>query len=183
MSRRMLVLFLLLLFFWLVISQEVDLQHIVAGMLLAMITVWFWQDLGTRQPSVMSFKALLQLCRCFALIVWYIMESNISVIKTLLFSNPPVNPVFVVIEPGIKSKWGRVLFATCITITPGSVTVDIEPETGRFLVHALTEETANGLLNWRMINEIKNLESLIQRGTEHVMDNGRLRGFDTDNTY
>ncbi|NLM09259.1 MAG: Na+/H+ antiporter subunit E [Clostridiaceae bacterium] len=182
MRGRRLVLFILLLIFWFVISQEADLQHILAGVLVAFITVWFWQDLDTRQPGILSFRALLKLCRCLVLIVWYIIQSNIAVIKTLLFSNPPVNPVFVEFEPGIKSKWGRILFATCITITPGSVTVDIDPETGRFLVHALTEETADGIVNWRMIDEIKSLETQMQRGAEHVVDNGRLYGFDTGNT-
>ena len=54
---------------------------------------------------------------------------------------PLVDPVFMVLDPGLNTNWGRVLLATCITITPGTITVDIDPETGHFIVHALTEQT------------------------------------------
>ena len=86
-------------------------------------------------------------------------EANITVARALLFSGSRVNPVFIVMQPGIKSNWGRILLATCITITPGTVTIDINPETGQFIVHALTEETGAGLSQWRMIEEIKALEA------------------------
>ncbi len=182
MRKRSLVLFALLLVFWVVISAGVDPQHILAGAILALITVWFWQDLGPRLPSIPFAKELLHLGRCLVLLVLYIVQSNINVAKTLLFSSPPVSPVFVVMEPPIKSNWGRVLLATCITITPGTVTIDVDPETGRFIVHALTEETAIGLFYWRIIDEIKNLETLRQRRAKHVVDTGRTHDLDSLST-
>jgi NAD(P) transhydrogenase subunit alpha len=138
MRKRSLILFVLLLVFWLVISAEMDLQHILVGMFLALITVWFWQDLGPRLPSMPSAEELLRLGHCLVLLVGYIIQSNITVAKTLLFSGKPVSPVFVEMETPIRSNRGRVLLATCITITPGTVTIDVDPETGRFIVHALT---------------------------------------------
>ena len=183
MRKRWLILFVLLLAFGIVISSEVDLQHVLAGTLLALIAVWFWQDLGLRLPGILSPKELLLLVRCFILLVWYVIESNIAVTKTLLFSSPSVSPVFVVMEPDIKSNWGRILLATCITITPGTVTIDINPETGQFIVHALTEETAAGLSHWRLIDEIKNLETRMQRRADHVVDIDRTHDIDSPSTF
>lgn len=176
MRKRSLVLFALLLVFWLIISAEVDLQHVLAGTLLSLLTVLFWQDLGSRLPNTPNIKELLRLGYFLALLVGYIIQANIAVAKTLLFSDPPVKPVFMIMEPSIESNWGRVLLATCITITPGTVTVDVDPETGRFIVHALTEKTGIDLLYWRIINEIKKLEACTQRRTEHVVDNGGTNG-------
>lgn len=173
MRKRSLVLFALLLVFWVVISAGADRQHILVGALLALITVWFWHDLGLRLPSMLSAEELLRLGRCLVLLALYVIQSNITVAKTLLFSSPPVSPVFLVMQPPIKSNWGRVLLATCITITPGTVCIDVDPETGRFIVHALTEEIAISLFYWKIIQEIENLESCRQRRMEHVVDTGR----------
>lgn len=157
--KRSLILFGLLLIFWIVISGEVDLQHILVGALLSLLIVLFWRDLGSRLPGTPNIKELLRLGYFLLLLVGYIIQANFAVAKTLLFSNPPAKPVFMVLEPSIESNWGRVLLATCITITPGTVTVDVDPDTGRFIVHAINDKTGIDLLYWRIINEIKKLEA------------------------
>lgn len=169
MRKRSLVLFALLLAFWLVISAEADLQHILVGAFVAFISVWFWQDLGTRLPGVPSAPELLRLGHCLVLLVGYIFQANIAVARTLLFSRPPAKPIFVVLEPNLTSNWGRVLLASCITITPGTVTVDVDPETGRFIVHALTEQIGLDLIYWRLIDKIKKLETKLERGEKHAV--------------
>jgi len=147
------------LVFWLVISGGVDLQHVFSGALLSLLIVLFWrEELFSRLPGTPNIKELLHLGRFILLLIGYIIQANISVAKTLLFSDPPAKPVFMVLEPSVDSHWGRALLATCITITPGTVSVDVDPETGRFIVHALTEKTGIDLLHWRLINEIHKIE-------------------------
>lgn len=163
MRKRELVSFVLLLLFWLVISQNSDLQHILVGGILAFFTVWFWHDLGPRLPSMPSIRKLPSLGRFLLLLVGYIISSNIAVAKVLIFSDPPASPVFMVMNPNVKSNWGRVLLATCITITPGTVTIDVDPETGQFIVHALTEQMAIDLCHWRIIDEIRKLETQVKK--------------------
>jgi len=148
------------LVFWLIISGEVDYQHVFSGALLSLLIVLFWrEDLFSRLPGTPNIKELLHLGHFILLLVGYIIQANISVAKTLLFSDPPAKPVFMVLEPSVESNWGRALLATCITITPGTVTIDVDPETGRFIVHALTEKTGIDLLHWRLINEIHKIET------------------------
>jgi multisubunit Na+/H+ antiporter MnhE subunit len=184
MRKRPLVLFAVLLVFWLVISAEMDLQHILVGIFLTLIVVWFWQDLGPRLPGMPSAEELLRLGHCLVLLAGHIIQSNITVAKILLFSGKPVkvSPVFVEMETPIRSNWGRVLLATCITITPGTVTIDIDPETGRFIVHALTEEIAIGLPYWRLIYRIRDLETCKQRRAKHVVGTGRTYDLDSRST-
>jgi len=156
--KRLIVLFIILFAFWLVISSAADLQHVLVGALIAFLTVWFWHDLGPRLPEVPSVRRLLRLGWCLVLMVGYVIQANISVAKAMLFSRHSVDPVFMVLDPGLSTHWGRVLLATCITITPGTITVDIDPETGHFIVHALTEQTGKDLLYWRLIDKIRKLE-------------------------
>lgn len=182
MRKRTLILFVLLLVFWVVISAEVDIQHILVGAFLALVIVWFWKDFGSRLPGMPSVRELVCLGRCLLLLVREVIYSNIAVVKTLLFSRPAVSPAFVLMQPPIKSNWGRVFLAICITLTPGTVTIDVDPETGRFIVHALTEEGVVGVFYSKMIDEIKNLETLRQRRAKHVVDTGRTHGLDSCGT-
>jgi multicomponent Na+:H+ antiporter subunit E len=179
MRKRSLLLCALLVAFWLAISAEVDSQHLLVGAVLAILTVWFWQDLGPRLPRLLSAGELLLLGHCLLTLVRFIIQSNVAVAKTILLSSPPVGPVFVVMRPPIKSNWGRVLLANCITITPGTVTVDIDPKTGQFIVHVLTDEAAAELFNWQIIREISHLESWRKRRAKHAVATGRPHGVDS----
>ena len=162
MGSKRVILFLILMAFWLAISGSVDAQHLIIGAVLSLAAVSFWQVLDKRLSKMPVLGELLQLCVCFVMIIGYIIQANISIAKTLLFSKPQVSPVVMEMETGIQSNWGRVLLATCITITPGTITVDINPDTGRMVVHALTRENAVDLLHWRMIDKIRDLETYRQ---------------------
>ena len=179
MRKRSLLLCALLVAFWLAVSAELDPQHLLVGAVLAILTVWFWQDLGPRLPRLLCAEELLLLGHCLFTLVGFIIQSNISVAKTILLSSPSVGPIFVIMRPPVESNWARVLLANCITITPGTVTVDVDPKTGQFIVHVLTYKAAAELANWRIIRVIRHLESWKQRRTEHAMATGRSHGIDS----
>ncbi len=159
MGKRSLALFALLFVFWIVISGTADWQHILTGLIISFIGTAFWHTLGPRLPSLPHFGETIRLFHALFLLVGYIIFANIDVAKILLFSKPALSPVFIVMETNLKKSWSRVLLAACITITPGTITVDVEPDTGRFIVHALTEKNAVDLLHWRLIDKIKDIEN------------------------
>ncbi len=163
MSKKALLLFILLLAFWLVISAQIDLEHILVGSFIAVLLVWFWHDMESRLPGQFSWKGFLHLLYCLALLVGYVITANLAVAKTLLSRKKEINPVFIEMNTHIQSNWIRVLLALCITITPGTVTVDLDPETGWFIVHALTEDMGRDLLYWRLIDRIGELENYLHR--------------------
>ncbi len=46
-----------------------------------------------------------------------------------------INPGIVRFNPGLKTDAGRTLLANSITLTPGTLTLDVDDETGDFYVH------------------------------------------------
>lgn len=176
MSKKSFISFVFLFTFWIVISGSVNLQHIVVGALLSSFTVWFWKDFNPKLPSVLSIRELFLFFRCIIMLIGYVIKSNINVIKILLFSGLSEGSLFLELEPGIKSDWGRVFLATCITITPGTVTIDFDPESDVFTIHALTRDTGIELYYWSLITEIRDLETLIQRRKTHAVDNAGIHG-------
>lgn len=182
MYKKAFISFVFLFSFWIVISGVINLQHVVVGTLLSLFTVWFWKDFKSKLPSLMSPIELLMFLRCIIILIGYVIKSNINVIKILLFSGLSGGSIFIELEPRMKTHWGRVFLATCITITPGTITVDIDPENDVFTVHALTRETALELYYWSIITEIKNLETMVQRRKANVVDNDRIHDSDSTST-
>ncbi|MFN4089653.1 MAG: Na+/H+ antiporter subunit E, partial [Alphaproteobacteria bacterium] len=69
-----------------------------------------------------------------------IMKSNLDVARRILSSVPDISPVMVRVPTGLRSDLGRVVYANSITLTPGTVSVVVDPDT--ILVHALTRDGA-----------------------------------------
>lgn len=81
---------------------------------------------------------------------WEIVKSNIGVAKIILSPSLPINPNMINVKALQKSEMGRVIFANSITLTPGTVSVQLE-EDGMIEVHAITyglgEDVLEGTMN------------------------------------
>lgn len=174
MRKKSFALFASLFIFWIVISGSFDIQHIIVGVIISLFTVWFWRNLNERQPSILSPREFILFGRFIVMMIGNVIKANIDVIKILLSPKIPTVSIFLELEPDIESNWGAALLATCITITPGTITIDFDPETRIFTVHALTPEIGADLYYWRVITEIKKLETLVHRRNIHVNDNDRV---------
>lgn len=72
-----------------------------------------------------------------------IFKANLDVAKCVLFPKKYLRPSLFSSKVTQKSDLGKVIYANSITLTPGTVTVDLHDDT--VLVHALTEVAADGV--------------------------------------
>ena len=56
------------------------------------------------------------------------MKANLTLAKIVLSPSLPINPGFVKVRTTLKSPMGRLLLANSITLTPGTLTVEMEGE-------------------------------------------------------
>jgi len=86
-------------------------------------------------------------------LLWEIAKSAINV--TLIILNPrlPISPTVIKIKAGQKTGLGVSIFANSITLTPGTISVDVVG--GEILVHALSKSGADdleeGAMNRRVV--------------------------------
>ncbi|MDG2285460.1 MAG: Na+/H+ antiporter subunit E [Alphaproteobacteria bacterium] len=85
-----------------------------------------------------------------------IFKANIDVAKIVLAPKMPISPRVVRVKATQKTDLGLVIFANSITLTPGTVTIDIEGD--EMIVHALSQELADGVLNGDMDGRVTALE-------------------------
>ncbi|MCK9526453.1 MAG: Na+/H+ antiporter subunit E [Limnochordia bacterium] len=158
MRKRQIVLFIFLLLFWLLLSSDYDAQHIITGLVLAGLVTWFWGDLSDLLPSRSLVGTLPATIRFALTLLWEIVLANLTVGKAVLSSRSKLDSGFVSFKPDLQTSWGRILLANTITITPGTVTIDVNPNTGYFMVHGLTKDLREGLEDSRMVRVIQRLE-------------------------
>lgn len=156
--KRQYVLFIALLLFWLLLSSEYDAQHIITGILLSALLTWFWRDLSYLLPGKSLTRDLPGLLLFGVTLIWEIILANIAVAKSVLSSGSKLNSGFVSFKPDLETSWGRIVLANVITITPGTLTIDVNPDTGVFMVHGLTKSMREGLADGRLVKQIKRLE-------------------------
>ena len=90
-------------------------------------------------------------------LVWAIVKANIDVARCVLSPSLPISPCMVRIKATQKSDLTRVIFANSITLTPGTVSVDLVGDD--ILVHALTREAAEDVQSGEMDRRVTRLES------------------------
>jgi len=89
-------------------------------------------------------------------LVWEVVKANLDVAKRVLRPDLPIHPMLIKVKAGQKSDLGRVIYANSITLTPGTVSVDVDGET--ITVHALSREAADGVLSGEMDARVTKLE-------------------------
>lgn len=85
-----------------------------------------------------------------------IVMSAWSVSRVILDPRLPVSPTLVRAKTSQKTSVGLVTYANSITLTPGTISVEVKP--GEILVHALTREAADGLLEGEMDRRVTQFE-------------------------
>lgn len=71
-----------------------------------------------------------------------IVISNAQVIAIVLSPKLKISPQLLIVKTLQTTDLGKVIVSNAITLTPGTVTVDIEDD--RLLIHALTNQSAKG---------------------------------------
>lgn len=160
MRKSHVLLFLALLVFWFSMSLDWDYEHLLIGVVLAMFMAWYWREIANIMPTrSLRFVTLIGFVQYLFLLSWEILLSNLRVVTNVLFGRPSLDPGFVHFCPPLKTNWGRVLLANSITLTPGTVTIDVNPDNGEFMVHGLTSGFRDEVSTSRLIAAIQKLES------------------------
>jgi len=136
---------------WLLLSQSFHWQSIITGLIIALVVSSINVDLlvGVSGDMNVNFRTIRAWLAYFAFLVMDIFTAAWQVAKLAFSPNPKLQSDFVYHNSELSQPLMRVLLATSITLTPGTLTVEAD-ETGPFLVHVLTEEAAAGLEGWHI---------------------------------
>lgn len=149
-----------LMLFWLLLSGHYTPFLIASGAVatiaIAIAGLSFGYADEEGHPIEMLGRSLLYL----PWLIGEIVKSALGVAWVILQPELPIAPRIVRITPTQKGAVGTVAYANSITLTPGTITVEASRREHRLLVHALTKENADGLLEGEMDRRVTRMEGV-----------------------
>ena len=87
-----------------------------------------------------------------------VVKANVAIIRIVLSPHMEITPCLVPVKTDLKSAGARAALANAITLTPGTITVDVKDDV--LWVHALTAEMAEGLKDWHVARQLARIEEV-----------------------
>lgn len=88
-------------------------------------------------------------------LAWQILVSGIHVARVILSPSLPIRSCMIRFKVDLPSAHARMILGNSITLTPGTLTVDINGD--EFLVHAITASSYRGILDDSMPQQVLRL--------------------------
>ena len=155
-----------LVLLWLFSSGYFLTLIIALGLLSILFVVWLAHRMDVidheSHPVHMGVKGLTY----FPWLTMEIIKANWDVAIAIVKGTKSISPKTMQITASQRSDVGRVTYANSITPTPGTVTMYVDNE--KFLVHALTRNSAEGLETGEMDTRVTALEGHVKSGTEGI---------------
>jgi len=144
--------------FWLLLSGFWDngLLLSLGAVSVALVGYLSWQ-IERRHPTTLSTRILMLLPVFWVWLIREIIKANIDVLKRVWFPRRyPVEPTMKSLPMSQKSAFGKTIYANAITLTPGTVSVDVVDD--HVLVHAVSADGIAGLEEGEMDRRVTALE-------------------------
>ncbi len=138
--KKIAIMYVTLLIFWLMLQGSLAIDVLLVGSLVSAAIAFLYRDglsfftefRGTRQAVIAGFKY-------YAYFFKALFISNIKLAVIVLSPSLPIQPGIVKVRTKLKTKMGRLMLANSITLTPGTLTVELEGEW--IYVHWVTTES------------------------------------------
>ena len=141
---------------WWLWSAHTETLIVIFGILSLSLTLYLFnrmdRESGDSYPYTLGIRPIFYL----PYLIKEIIKANLDVAKIVLSPKMKISPKMFKTKASQKSVVGQVVYANSITLTPGTITLDVRD--GEFLVHALTEQAAEGVLSGDMDRKVSKLE-------------------------
>lgn len=123
------VLFVTLMLFWLMLSGNLDTDVLIVGAVASLIIALLYRD-GLSFFTEFRFtpQAIVAGFRYYSYFLRELFKSNLKMAAIVLSPSLPITPGIVKVRTRLKSRMGRLMLANSITLTPGTLTVEMAGE-------------------------------------------------------
>jgi len=142
----------LIFLFWFMLSGHTEILLIVLGMLSTFVSVYLAKRMSIIDKESYPFHLGLRLLPYYFYLGKEIIKSNIDVIKKILSPAHTISPQVITLPVSQKSDLSKVIYANSITLTPGTVTLELSAD--EIKVHALTKAGAADLQTGQMAKAV-----------------------------
>lgn len=123
---------------WLLLSSEPSIATFVIGFLVGLGMLTLFRDVLPRDQYIKRVTGFVRFCFIF---LREFVAANLDMARIVLFqSKEELHPNFLTLDVSGLHRWEILLLTHCISLTPGSTSVQISEDFKTVLVHALAAE-------------------------------------------
>ena len=152
------MLFLFFVGMWIVFNGRFTIEILIFGIVLsAALYLFTWKVLGygpKQEKEVLKKSGKMFLYGL--LVFWEIIKANWGVLKIVLNPKSKIEPKMVYFKTDLKKDTSKVALANSITITPGTITVNVSDDV--FCVHAMDASMADGIDECDFVQKLRAME-------------------------
>lgn len=136
-SGKLTATFLCVWAMWIVFTASLDPQELAVGAVAsAIVAVLSYKVLSYKGIKVkLHPKRLAYAIAYFPAYIWAEMKSHADVIYRILHPRMPIRPGIVQVPTKLRTDFGVTGLANAITMTPGTISVDVDEEKPSLYVH------------------------------------------------
>ncbi len=139
---------LILFAVWLVFSGHFDALHLALGLACSALVAVFSSELLF--PETLTSRTAVTTWRVVRYLPWLLLQivlANLHIVY-LVWRPGQLRPQIVRFKTGLTSDLAKVVFGNSITLTPGTITMEIDDD--EFTVHAVSDQAASSLQSGEM---------------------------------
>lgn len=134
---------------WVALSGRLEIKFLLYGAAAAILAGWIFAKVNDEMRiSIVAFV------KYFFWLVKEVVKSSIDVTKIVLSRNMKINPQIIEFDWDYKNNHATTLLVNSIILTPSTITIDVK-DSKHFVVHALTDSAAKGLMEGTMQRKVE----------------------------
>lgn len=120
--------FFLLLFTYLMLAGFTLYELILGSIISGLLSIFLTRILNIELDVFFPWKLIKFIFIYFPIFMFQLISSNIDMAKRVIQPKIPLNPGIIKLKTKMKSKLGKLTLANSITLTPGTLSLDIEED-------------------------------------------------------
>ncbi|HUF87347.1 MAG TPA: Na+/H+ antiporter subunit E [Thermohalobaculum sp.] len=166
---RLILISLTLFGYWLLLSGHYEPWFVLSGAVLTVAVVGFCLLKGITDEEGFPIEKLPRGLIYWPWLGWQMLLSALNVARIILDPRLPISPTMVKVAAKERTAVGLTIYANSITLTPGTISVEVSARDRAIWVHCITRANAEGFVDDEMNTRaawMDGVEELEPRGAD-----------------
>ena len=134
--KAKIVIFIVSIGVWLGLTWSLDWVSVLVGLGVSIVVTILTRDMFNPRFSTIHLPSRVVWFLIYVpLFFWECFKANLDVAYRVSHPAVPIHPGIVKVKTSLRSDLGLTFLANSITLTPGTLTVDVDKENGYLYVH------------------------------------------------
>ena len=127
--KRFILAFIFLMIVWILLTSTINRDDLIIGLATSFIgALLFFKFTDIYADIKLTPKSFIYFIAYIFVFLKELIKANIDVALRVINPALPINPGIVAVKTKLKSRLGKLILANSITLTPGTLTMDIRDD-------------------------------------------------------